>query len=1838
MKMKGDFSRFSFDRKKRYSAVLMQQGRLQLDSDWNEHVLTAEHRNASFFRELMGRRSGTPAGNKMELKVDEEGVLTLAPGGIFYIDGLLIENGNEEPTNLETPDDGDYLYYLDAWAREVDAIEDENLIDPALGQETTARLRIEWRVRCQPITRTPDLEATYLKGDWPEPAADWERPLSTGKLRIESDPAGSKILKTRIRDNRLYRIEVHQDDAPNAEHFFKWSRNNACVCAEVIARGENSFELKNNDEYTQNTFKNAKWIELSVPGKMSGPGLMIDMAKNGNQFDEGILSIATKPDWMDQAVFEETLEAIEGEKGFNLKICLWDGIFSWNDGDALEKELGITLGYSTDPAEQFCRDGDYWSILVRDGKIEGWEAGVDKSADGVEHHFAALGFVAFSGGVAGEPKLLSAELRSLTNLDLSTKGSAAMTGNLTVTGTLSAGDGSFIEHEHATELLFFGVRRLDFDSGIPDEKTFDIYSKFPDSTWSASSDATWCTVTPDEQDGKTTVTVGVDENDSNHERSATLTFNTTTSNGRHHVRTVTVTQSALLPTPRISGFLPAEAPHGSTLHIFGSHFHPTANRNVVELNGVKAEVKTATATQLTVTVPQNMNCSGKITVTVGSRTCASADRFTYAVVVDTFAGSGVIGFADGTGTATRFNQSCCIAVDSKGNLYVADRYNHRIRKITPQGVVSTFAGNGEPDFSNGRGTNARFNTPIGITIDTDDNLYVTDTYNQSIRKITPEGDVSTIVGSTPQQQQFNQPHGIAIDGDGNLYVTDYYNHRIRKVTQEGVVTTIAGSAIAGSAPQQGFADGTGEAARFAHPWGITIDALGDLYVVDHTNNCIRKVTQAGVVTTIAGDGINASGNNGRAFADGMGTDARFGGPTDIAIDALGNLYVADFYNSRIRKITQAGEVTTIAGSAQGFADGPGATAQFQNPTAVAVDTKGYLYVSDYNDHRIRKIHDDYYAFRINGFTPTVAQHGSTLTIFGMHFGPTPADNVVKLNDVEVAVETATTTRLTVTVPKDVRCNGHITVTVGSETATSAGRFSYMPTVTTVSTLAGSTRQEEGYRDGTGANVLFRSPHHIAIDAAGDLYLGEWGNHRVRKITPQGVVTTFAGSGPSGANTGAYSNGAWNAAQFNRPEGIAIDADGNFIVTEGYGNRIRKITWDEQTLNWVVSTIAGGTTDVAGPAGHTDATGAAAQFSGPTSIAIDADGNFIVTESSGRRVRKVTPQGKVSLLAGSTTGAEGFTDGTGTNALFRPLSSLAIDATGDIYIADNQNHCIRRVTPQGVVSTFAGAVATTERTGTPGHVNGKRTDARFQNPRGITIDAFGNFYITDNGGDSINAGHRIRMMTPEGVVSTIAGSGTSGHLDSTTGGLTARFNNPIGIALDDSQHLLYVADRGNHCIRRIEFDDYSASLRINSFAPSEASRGSTVTISGMNFGPTPADNVVMFNGIQAVVEDATDTKLTVTVPQNMNCSGRITVTVNRMVATSADRFEYVPTVVAVSTLAGNGTFSQVNTGEGSGSGFVNAQGTAARFNEPHGIAIDASGNLFVGDRSNHRIRKITPQGEVSTFVGSGLAGHVAGTGTQVQLHQPDGIAINHSNQVFVSCGGGSIWGMEPIGFAAILAGSATSGFVNASGAAARFYTPTGIVLSTSGLYIAEWSNFCIRRLVGNAVTTFVGTNTRGYVNGTGTNARFGELWGIVIDAKGDFYVADTGNHCIRKVTPNGVVSTFAGGVATTAGTGTFGHVDDAGTDARFNQPRGIAIEPSSGDFYVTDFGNHCIRRITPDGVVSTVTGTGTAGLVNGPGASARFNSPIGIALEVSGTSRNLYVVERYNHCIRKITLE
>jgi len=655
----------------------------------------------------------------------------------------------------------------------------------------------------------------------------------------------------------------------------------------------------------------------------------------------------------------------------------------------------------------------------------------------------------------------------------------------------------------------------------------------------------------------------------------------------------------------------------------------------------------------------------------------------------TFAGSTGHGFADGTGSAARFAIPGLNAVDSAGNVYVADAGNNTIRQVTPAGVVTTLAGRaGDYGTNDGTGSAARFDNPFGVAVDSVGNLYVADSGNNTIRKVTPVGTnwvVTTLAGmpgvygsvnGTGSAARFNDPIGLAVDTNGNVYVTDEGNNTIRKVTPTGVVTKIAGGVGAA-----GFVDGTGTDAEFNGPYGVAMDRAGNLYVGDANNNAIRKLTFDGTNwTVVTPAGLGTTGTN-----DGVGSDARFNAPRGVAVDSATNVYVADSGNDTIRKVTRVGTtwlVTTLAGEAGvvGSTDGTGSNALFSAfPCGVAVDSATNVYVADSANNTIRKMN-------------LVESNWEVTTLAGM-----PPGSGQFANPYAVAMDSAN--------------NLYVADHNAIRQVTPAG---------VVTTLAG--QMSAGTNDGPGTVARFNRVEGLAVDINGNIFVADSGNYTIRKVTPVGtnwVVTTLAGkTGVTGFVDGTGTN-----AEFGYPIGMALDSSGNVYVADIPNENIRKIAPVVTPLgtNWEVTTVA--------------------HVGGSTDVVADTNGFLYVAGYYGDAILRIAPTGVTTVLVG---GLAGTNDGIGAAGRFNAPWGIAIDSATNLYVTDSGNNTIRKVTQVGkawAVTTLAGSAASW------GWADGTGNAARFYNPYDVALDSAGNIYVIDNGNGTIRKGFPGSSVPP-----------------------------------------------------------------------------------------------------------------------------------------------------------------------------------------------------------------------------------------------------------------------------------------------------------------------------------------------------------------------------------------------------------------------------------------------------------------------------------------------------------
>ena len=666
-------------------------------------------------------------------------------------------------------------------------------------------------------------------------------------------------------------------------------------------------------------------------------------------------------------------------------------------------------------------------------------------------------------------------------------------------------------------------------------------------------------------------------------------------------------------------------------------------------------------------------------------------------VVTLVAGNSRAGFSGDGGPAinAQLNTPQGLALDSKGNLYIADSANNRVRVVTG-GIINTFAGTGSFSLGGGPGqnndggpaVNGLLHLPMGVAVDSSGNVYIADTANNSIRKVTTDGIINTICGDTypgfsgdtgnAASAEVNHPSDVALDSSGNIYIADTNNARIRQINTKAVINTYAGSGTIGSAGDGALATDTTVA--ITAPVALTVDSSGNLYFVENGDSRIRKVDTKQIISTIAGTGTAGFSGDGSAASK-----AQMNFPTGIAIDGSGNLYIADFLNLRVRKIDSSGNINSVAGNGVlSFSGdgGPALNAQLNAPQGLAVDSAGNLYISDTNNNVVRK----------------VARNGTITTFAGSLNAPRglavdSADNVYIADSLNAKV---------------------LKVTPGG----------------TVTTVAGSGTPGFGGDGAAASSAQLNLPTGVAVDTAGNLYIADFGNNRIRKVAA-GTITTVAGNGNSGY--GGDGGQAVNATLFT-PQGVAVDAAGNLYIADT-GNWVVRLV----TIGGVITTIAG--TNSAGFSGD-GGPAPRAQLSSPNAIALDALGNIYVADGNNRVRQIVYPNGIINTIAGNGTQGYSGDGGVAVNAQLNAPLAAAMDSSGNLYIADSANNAVRALrfaggglsigTVVNAASNSTGAVAPGELVTIYGSGLGPNTLTQYQLTNGLVPTSVAGTSVLFNG--------------------------------------------------------------------------------------------------------------------------------------------------------------------------------------------------------------------------------------------------------------------------------------------------------------------------------------------------------------------------------------------------------------------------------------------------------------------------------------------------------------------------
>jgi sugar lactone lactonase YvrE len=620
-------------------------------------------------------------------------------------------------------------------------------------------------------------------------------------------------------------------------------------------------------------------------------------------------------------------------------------------------------------------------------------------------------------------------------------------------------------------------------------------------------------------------------------------------------------------------------------------------------------------------------------------------------------------------TAVALRSPRAVAVDSAGNLYIADTESQRVRRVTPGGAIAVVAGSGAPGFSGdgGLATAAQLQDPNGVAVDAAGNLYIADTGNNRIRRVTPGGTISTVAGGTADQ--LNAPAGVAVDGAGNVYVADTGNNRVRRLIG-GTLTTIAGTGVAGFAGDGGAAT----AAMLWQPRGVAVDGAGNVYIADRWNRRIRLVAGNGVISTVAGVGtMGFTGDGGSAVA------AQLGDPAGVGVDAAGTIYIADQANQRIRRVA-GGVISTLAGNgtpAYGGDGGAAAGAALYQPLGVCAGPAGSVYVADTSNFRVRLV-------SAGGVITTVAGTGTA----GFSGDGAMATSAQLYGPAGAAVDSGGNLYIADAENHRIR------------------RVSPAGTVTTVAGSGGILFSGDG---GPATAATLYRPSSVAVDAAGNLYIADTFNDRIRRVTPGGVISTVAGGGTSPAEGVAATT-----ARLVLPSAVAVDGSGNLFIAD-YTNRIRRVS------SGVITTVAG--SGAYGTAGD-EGSALAAQLAGPNGLALDSAGNVYVADGS--RIRRFRPGGTITTVAGTLSPGAGGDGGPATAAGLNFPAGLAFSSAGSLFIADSGNHRIREVNAAGVIRTAAGTgVANYSGDG------GQATAASLYDPRGVALDSSGQIYVADS---------------------------------------------------------------------------------------------------------------------------------------------------------------------------------------------------------------------------------------------------------------------------------------------------------------------------------------------------------------------------------------------------------------------------------------------------------------------------------------------------------------------------
>jgi sugar lactone lactonase YvrE len=761
--------------------------------------------------------------------------------------------------------------------------------------------------------------------------------------------------------------------------------------------------------------------------------------------------------------------------------------------------------------------------------------------------------------------------------------------------------------------------------------------------------------------------------------------------------------------------------------------------------------------------------------------------------ITTVAGNGAPGYSGNNGPATsaKLQHPSGVAVDSAGELFIADSLNNVVREVDENGNIITVAGNGTKGYmgNNGPATSAQLNNPQGVAVDALGNLWIADTGNEVIREVfKANGEIITVAGfhwpfglfsgdgGPATGANLNSPTGVAVDSSGDLFIADSGNNRIREVNTHGIINTVAGT---GSGAIFGD-NGPATSAELHQPTDVAVDSFGDLIIGDSLNNRIREVNTKGIITTVAGNGKTGyMGNNGPATGAELDLPSSPAGsliPNGVVVDSSGDLFFADTYNYVVREVDLPGTITTVAGNhTKGSSgnNGPATSAQLSKPSGVALDSAGdLLFIADTLNNRIREVtvpatvvvYIDQTLLKPSAAKSAV--HGQLVAFSAAVSAVAPGSGTptgtVTFYDGTALLGTATLSFGTASLTAPLTSLGEQAIT-----ARYSGDANFAASVTgTITTVAGD--GTEGYSgDGgpaTSAELFW--PHGVAVDASGDLFIADTTNGAIREVVKAtGDIRTVA-------------------SKLGSPQGVAVNAFGNVFIADTSNDVVREM---DQATEQLVTVAGNGTAGYSGDGGPATS----AELNNPNGVVLDKAGDLFIADANNNVVREVNTSGIITTVAGN--GSPGYSgDGRpATSAELHSPRGLAVDGIGDLFIVDFANHRIREVVKAtGVITTVAG-------NGTGGYSGngGPATRAELLFPTGVVVDAVGDLFIADSG-NSV-----IREVNTSGIITTVAGNGTHGYSGDNGPATTAKLYDAAGVALDNSGDL-FIADTFNNRIRRV----------------------------------------------------------------------------------------------------------------------------------------------------------------------------------------------------------------------------------------------------------------------------------------------------------------------------------------------------------------------------------------------------------------------------------------------------